>query len=30
MEHSVLERGERIGSLTMTQEGLFWRFDCQI
>ncbi len=30
MEHSVLERGEPIGSLTMTQEGLFWRFDCQI
>ena len=30
MERSIMERGEPIGSLTMTQEGLFWRFDCQI
>ena len=30
MEHSVLERGERIGSLTMTHEGLFWKIDCRV
>ena len=30
MELAITERGERIGSLTMEQDGLFWKFICKI
>lgn len=29
-EISILERGEKIGTLTVWQEGLFWRISCKI
>ena len=30
MELAITEHGEQIGSLTMEQEGLFWKFVCKI
>ncbi|MGM9554614.1 MAG: hypothetical protein ACI3V2_09930 [Faecousia sp.] len=30
MELAITEHGERIGSLTMEQDGLFWKFVCSI
>lgn len=30
MELAITEHGERIGSLTMEQDGLFWKFLCHV